>query len=103
MLMGRRTAAQFAELRSSCVHLSLGSTVGKERGHIRVTGLLTAVRKNRPLVLRSNIASSWTTGGGGGILIKAMQNFIFCCCAIRKHDQFSPVWCIRVCAPMGRV
>ena len=30
----------------------------------RGTGLPTAVRKNRPLVPRSNIAGSWTRGGG---------------------------------------
>ena len=28
------------------------------------TGLPTAVRKNQPLVPRSNIAGSWTRGGG---------------------------------------
>ena len=35
-----------------------------ENFFFRGTGLPTAVRKNQPLVPRSNFAGSWTRGGG---------------------------------------
>ena len=37
------------------------------------TGLPTVMRKNQPLVPRSNIAGSWTRGGGGGVSIHVMR------------------------------
>ena len=77
MLVGRHTTAQSAEIQSFGVHLSMWLSVGKEgmRGHAHPgamrrkfffcgTGLPTVMRKNQPLVPRSNIAGSWTLGGG---------------------------------------
>ena len=61
MHVGRHTTAQSAEIHSFGVHLSTWFTVGKERVKFRGE----SVRKNQPLVPRSNIAGSWTRGGGG--------------------------------------
>ena len=84
MHVGRHTTAQSAEIHSLGVHLSTWLTVGKERARIffprygvahgraqeptpgsAVKFRGKSVRKNRPLVPRSNIAGSWTRGGGG--------------------------------------
>ena len=84
MHVGRHTTAQSAEIHSFGVHLSTWLTVGKERARIffprygvahgcaqeptpgsAVKFRGKSVRKNRPLVPRSNIAGSWTRGGGG--------------------------------------
>ena len=84
MHVGRHTTAQSAEIHSFGVHLSTWLTVGKERARIffRGTGLPTAVRKNQPLVPRSNLGGKvcartdpWFRGqtlpvlghGGGGV------------------------------------
>ena len=92
MHVGRHTTAQSAEIHSFGVHLSTWLTVGKERARMsrrnaleifffRGTGLPTAVRKNQPLVPRSNLGGKvcartdpWFRGqtlpvlghGGGG-------------------------------------
>ena len=95
MLVGRRTAAQLAKIQSSCVHLSVCFTVGKGKGKgthplaqgtgnlfFCCTGLLTAMRNNRPLVpqpflvgkscatttlwFRGKILLFLGRGGGGG-------------------------------------
>ena len=35
------------------------------------------MRKNQPLVPRSNIAGSWTRGGGGGYMVEGGTDFFF--------------------------
>ena len=72
MHVGRHTTAQSAEIQFFGVHLSMWLSVGKrmprrnapDNFFFRGTGLPTVMRKNQPLVPRSNIAGSWTRGGG---------------------------------------
>ena len=82
MLIGRHTAAQSAEIQSFSVHLLMCLRVGKERVHVffprygaadgraqeptrgsAVKFRGESVRKNQPLIPRSNVAGSWTRGG----------------------------------------
>ena len=82
-IIWRHTTAQSADIHSFGVHLLTSVTVGKERAFFfRGTGLPTAVRKNQPLVPRSNLGGKVCTrtnpwfrgqtllvpghGGGGG-------------------------------------
>ena len=69
MLVGRRTAAQQAEIQSFGVHLFMGFTMRKERAHMpwrnapesfffRRTELLVAAHNNQPLDLRQKGHSS---------------------------------------------
>ena len=97
MHVGRHTTAQSAEIHSFGVHLSTWLTVGMERARMSwrnapkkfffprygvahgraqeptpgsaVEFRGKSVRKNRPLVPRSNIAGSWTRGGGYAICL----------------------------------
>ena len=54
------------------------------------TGFPTAVRKNQPLVPRSNIAGSWTRGGG---YLDNHRNNWRCARAVRKRPHKTiPEW-----------
>ena len=74
MHVGRHTTAQSAEIHSFGVHLSMWLTVGKDtilaqytgKFCFRGTGLPTVMRKNQPLVPRSNF--------GGKVCTKGTQN-----------------------------
>ena len=77
-------------------------SVGKERVRIprRGTGLLTVVRKKRPLVSRSNIAGSWT---GAGLPHQKHQRCVFSGSSERRMPSalsgscHAPFWsCVQV-------
>ena len=70
------------------------------------TGLPTAVRKNQPLVPRSNIAGSWAQGGGGGVAKSTCSGIILgdwleIYLTQMRRARGPCVWDIRCASPRG--
>ena len=111
MHVGRHTTAQSAEIHSFGVHLSTWLTVGKERARGVGTGLPTAVRKNQPLVPRSNLGGKvcartdpWFRGqtlpvlghgGGGGSCALCTHR----ACAVQVCTRTYPSWIVLPSTP----
>ena len=99
MHVGRHTTAQSAEIQFFGVHLSVWLSVGKER--VCGTGLPTVMRKNQPLVPRSNFGAQEPTPGsavehcrfldtgGGGTHAPCDSDTAKLLCYTSEHHRYS--------------